>query len=47
VKNNVTQETRGFMQVRASVTIKTLHPVCISCIMIARVETSYTHPFIG
>jgi hypothetical protein len=39
VENNGTQETRGFIQVQASVRIKTLHPVCVSCIMIHWVET--------
>jgi hypothetical protein len=33
------QETRGFIQVQPSVTVKTLLPVCIGCIMIAWVET--------
>jgi hypothetical protein len=45
VENNGTQETRGFIQVRASVGIKTLCPVCVSCIMISLVETPSTHPF--
>jgi hypothetical protein len=27
--------------------MKTLHPVCIGCIMIALVETPSTPPFIG
>jgi hypothetical protein len=47
VENNGTQETRGFIQVRASVRIKTLHLVCVGCIMIAWIETPSTHPFIG
>jgi hypothetical protein len=47
VENNETQETRGFIQVWASVRIKTLCSVCVDCIMISLVETPSTHPFIG
>jgi hypothetical protein len=47
VENNRTQETRGFIQVRASVRIKTRRPVCVNCIMFAWVEIPSTHPFIG
>jgi hypothetical protein len=39
VENNEIQESRGFIQVQASVMVKTLLPVCIGCIMIAWVET--------
>jgi hypothetical protein len=39
VENNGTQETRGFIQVHATVRIKNLCPVCVYCIMIAWVET--------
>jgi hypothetical protein len=42
-----TQGTQGFIQVRASVRIKTLCPVCVGCIMIAWAKTSSTTPFIS
>jgi hypothetical protein len=45
-KNNVTQGTRGFIQIRASVRTKTLCPVR-QCIMIHWVETPSTPPFIN
>jgi hypothetical protein len=41
------QGTRGFIQVRASVRIKTLCLVSIGYIMIAQIETPSTPPFIG
>jgi hypothetical protein len=47
MENNRTQETRGFIQVWASMKIKTLRHVCINCIMIAWVENPSTPPFIG
>jgi hypothetical protein len=47
MENNGMQGTRGFIQVRAFVRIKTLHLVCIGCIMIHWVETPSTPPFIG
>jgi hypothetical protein len=47
VENNGTQETRGFIQVQTSMRIKSECPVCVSCIMIASVETPSTNPFIG
>jgi hypothetical protein len=47
VENNGTQETRGFIQVQASVRIKPLCHVCVNCIMIAWVDTPSTPPFIG
>jgi hypothetical protein len=40
-------KTRGFKQVWASVTIKTLCHVCVGCIMIAWVETPSTNSSIG
>jgi hypothetical protein len=42
VENNRMQGSQGFIQVRASVRIKPLHPVCVGCIMIPSVETSST-----
>jgi hypothetical protein len=42
VENNGMQETRGFIQVRASMRIKTLRPVCVGCIMIRWIETTST-----
>jgi hypothetical protein len=42
MENNGTQGTQGFIQVQASVRIKTQYPVCIGCIMIACVETPST-----
>jgi hypothetical protein len=47
VEHNEMQETRGFIQVWASVRKKTLRLVCVDCIMIAWVETPSTPPFIG
>jgi hypothetical protein len=47
VENNGIQRTRGFIQVRASMRIKTLHVVCVGCIMIHWIETPSTPPFIG
>jgi hypothetical protein len=47
VENNGTLETRWFIQVRASVRIKTLHPMCIACIMIPWVETPSTPLLLG
>jgi hypothetical protein len=47
VENNVTQETQGFIQIRATVGIKTLRPMCVSCIMIAWVVTPSTPPFVS
>jgi hypothetical protein len=47
VENNGTQETQGFIQVCASIRIKTLQPVWVGCIMIPWVETPSTPPFIG
>jgi hypothetical protein len=47
VESNGTQWTRGFIQVQASVRIKMLRPMCVSCIMICWVETPSTPPFIG
>jgi hypothetical protein len=39
MENSGTQGTRGFIEVRASMRIKPLHPVCVICIMIHWVET--------
>jgi hypothetical protein len=47
VKNNGTHGTRGFIQVQATVRIKTLRPMCVDCIMIRWVEILSTPPFIG
>jgi hypothetical protein len=47
MENNGTQETQGFIQVRASVRIKILRPVCVGCIMISLVVTPSSPPFIG
>jgi hypothetical protein len=46
VMNNGMQGTQGFIQVQVSHRIIALRPVCISCIMIAWVETPSTPPFI-
>jgi hypothetical protein len=35
VENNGMQGTRGFIKVQASIRIKTLRYVCVSCIMIS------------
>jgi hypothetical protein len=47
VENNGMQGTRGFIQVQASVRIKTLCHMCVGCIMIAWIETFSIPPFIG
>jgi hypothetical protein len=47
VENNGTRGTRAFIQVQASMRIKTLCPMCVDCIMIAWIETLSTPPFIG
>jgi hypothetical protein len=47
MENNGTQVTQGFIQVQAFMGIKILRPVCVSCIIIAWVETPSTPPFIG
>jgi hypothetical protein len=47
VENNGMQGTQGFIQVWASMRIKTLRPVCVDCIMVAWVETPSTPPCIG
>jgi hypothetical protein len=39
VENNGMQGTQGFIQVRASMRIKTLRLVCVGCIMIPWAET--------
>jgi hypothetical protein len=47
VESNGIQGACRFIQIHASVRIKTLHHVCVSFIMIAWVKISSTHPFIG
>jgi hypothetical protein len=47
VENNGTQGTRWIIQVRASMRIKTLRPVCVDYIIIHWIETPSTPPFIG
>jgi hypothetical protein len=46
VKNNGTRETWGFRQVRASLRIKTICPVCIGVLWLLGFETLSTPPFI-
>jgi hypothetical protein len=47
VESNGTQGIQGFIQVWASMKIKTLRPVCVICIIIHCIETTSTPHFIG
>jgi hypothetical protein len=39
VENNGTERHEGFRQVWASMRVKTVHPRCVGCLVIAWVET--------